>query len=180
MSTKSKKGSHKRSSSNNKASSQKKSSTKWSIAKKRIKTGLKLILAGTLLVCLFVLIKYGSMMVEYKNYASELVSNRDAFKQSLTTVVYDTNGEIIANLCAEKDSYYLTSEEIPYLIKRAFVTTEDRNFYEHSGLDYKAIFRAFIALIQNEGEVTQGGSTITQQLARNIFLSHEVSIERKV
>ncbi len=180
MSTKSKKGSHKRSSSNNKASSQKKSSTKWSIAKKRIKTGLKLILAGTLLVCLFVLIKYGSMMVEYKNYASELVSNRDAFKQSLTTVVYDTNGEIIANLCAEKDSYYLTSEEIPYLIKRAFVTTEDRNFYEHSGLDYKAIIRAFIALIQNEGEVTQGGSTITQQLARNIFLSHEVSIERKV
>ena len=84
MSTKPKKGSHRKTSTKEAGS---KSSTRWSIAKKRIKTGLKLILAGTLLVCLFVLIKYGSMMVEYKNYASELVAIRDAFKQSLTTVV---------------------------------------------------------------------------------------------
>ena len=173
MSTKSKKRSRKK-------TSKRKSSAKSSVIKSRIKTGLKLILAGTLLVCLFVIIKYGAMMIEYKNYAKELVSDRNVFRQSLTTVVYDSNGEIIANLCAEKDSYYLTSDEIPYLIKRAFVTTEDRKFYEHSGLDYKAILRAFVALIQNDGEVTQGGSTITQQLARNIFLSHEVSIERKV
>ena len=66
------------------------------------------------------------------------------------------------------------------MVKRAFVTTEDRKFYEHSGVDYMAIMQAFVALIQNEGEVTQGGSTITQQLARNIFLSHEVSLERKI
>ena len=171
-----KKASAKKSSS----SSKKKATPKQSTFKKRIKTGLKLILAGTLLVCLFVIIKYGSMMLDYKDYASKLVADRDVFKQSLTTVVYDSNGEVIANLCAERDSYYLTCDEIPYLIKRAFITTEDRKFYEHSGLDFKAIFRAFIALIENDGEVTQGGSTITQQLARNIFLSHEVSIERKV
>ena len=163
-----------------KKSSKNKATKPQSPLKKKIKTGFKLILAGTLLVCLFLLIKYGSMMLDYKAYASELVSDRDVFKQSLTTVVYDKNGEIIANLRAERDSYYLTCDEIPYLIKRAFVTTEDRKFYEHSGLDYKAIMRAFIALIENDGEVTQGGSTITQQLARNIFLSHEVSIERKV
>ncbi len=181
MSTKAKRAPNKKSSNKRTSKmSSKKSSTDWSTIKKRIKTGFKLILAGTLLVCLFVLIKYGSMMIEYKNYAAELVSDRNAFKQSLTTVVYDSSGEIIANLCAEKDSYYLKSDEIPYLVKRAFITTEDRKFYEHSGVDYKAIFRAFIALIQNDGEVTQGGSTITQQLARNIFLSHEVSIERKV
>ena len=176
MSTKARKTSAKSSSSKSK----RKKHSKQSTIKKRIKTGLKLILTGTLLVCLFVIIKYGSMMLDYKDYASELVTDRDVFKQSLTTVVYDSNGEIIANLCAEKDSYYLTSDEIPYLIKRTFIITEDRKFYEHSGLDYKAIFRAFIALIENDGEVTQGGSTITQQLARNIFLSHEVSIERKV
>ena len=175
-----KKSSTKRASAKRISSSKKKSSVKWNVAKNRIKTGLKLILAGTLLVCLFAMVKYGSMMLDYKEYASELVADRDVFRQSLTTVVYDSNGEIIANLCAEKDSYYLRSDEIPYLIKRAFVTTEDRKFYEHSGVDYKAIFRAFIALIQNDGEITQGGSTITQQLARNIFLSHEVSIERKI
>ena len=141
-----KKASAKKSSS---SKSKRKASTKQSTFKKRIKAGLKLILAGTLLVCLFVIIKYGSMMLDYKEYASELVADRDMFKQSLTTVVYDSNGEVIANLCAEKDSYYLTCDEIPYLVKRAFITTEDRKFYEHSGLDYKAILRAFIALIEN-------------------------------
>jgi len=158
----------------------KKSPKKYSKLKRRIFLSLKLVLAGTLLVCLFVMIKYGIRLLEYKSYASELVADDSAFKRSLTTVVYDSNGEIIANLCAEKDSYYLKSDEIPYLVKRAFIISEDRKFYDHSGLDFKAIARAFVALIQNEGEVTQGGSTITQQLARNIFLSHEVSIERKV
>ena len=84
------------------------------------------------------------------------------------------------NLSAEKDSFYLESDEIPYIVKRTFVTSEDRKFYDHKGVDYKAVLRAFFALIKNDGEVTQGGSTITQQLARNIFLSHEVSLERKV
>ena len=147
---------------------------------KRIKLGVKLVIAGTLLVCLFVILKYGSMVMRYKNYAKELVANRDSFKSSLTTLVYDSAGEQIFNLCAEKDSYYLEADEIPYLVKRTFVISEDRKFYEHKGVDFKAITRAFVALIKNNGEVTQGGSTITQQLARNIFLSHEVSMERKV
>lgn len=162
------------------SSSKNRSNKTASKVKSYIFTGLKLIFAGTLLVCLFVLIKYGKMTLEYKEYAAQIVADSSVFKSSLTTVVYDSNGETVANLCAEKDSYYLDSEEIPYLIKRAFITSEDRKFYEHDGLDYMAIGRAFIALLRNDGEVTQGGSTITQQLARNIFLSHEVSIERKV
>lgn len=156
------------------------SSKKNSKLRNRIKLGIKLIIAGTLLVCLFVMIKYGTMLLKYKEYAAELVADRGSFKSSLTTLVYDKDGNIIANLSAEKDSYYLEADEIPYMVKRAFITTEDRKFYDHEGVDYMAVLRAFIALIQNEGEVTQGGSTITQQLARNIFLSHEVSIERKV
>lgn len=155
-------------------------SKRQSKLKRRVKFAFKLLFTGTLLVCLFVIIKYGAMMMEYKEYASKLVSDRSSFKSSLTTLVYDTDGNIIANLSAEKDAYYLASDEIPYVIKRAFITTEDRQFYEHSGIDLKAVLRAFVALVQNSGEVTQGGSTITQQLARNIFLSHEVSIERKV
>lgn len=146
----------------------------------RIKFGIKLVLAGTLLVCLFVILKYGAMVIRYKEYAAKLVSDRDSFKSSLTTLVYDKNGENIINLSAEKDSYYLEADEIPYIVKRTFVTSEDRNFYKHEGVDFKAVVRAFVALIKNSGEVTQGGSTITQQLARNIFLSHEVSIERKI
>ena len=146
----------------------------------KIKLAIKLIIAGALLVCLFVMIKYGKKLLDYKEYASQLVADESAFKKSLTTLVYDKDGNVIAELCAEKDSYYLDANEIPYMIKRAFVTTEDRKFYDHSGVDYMAVMRAFVALIQNDGEVTQGGSTITQQLARNIYLSHEVSLERKI
>ena len=147
---------------------------------KRIKLGIKLVLGGTLLVCLFVMLKYGSTLLKYKRYAAELVANKDAFKSSLTTLVYDDSGEEIFTLSAEKDSYYLEEDEIPYLVKRTFVISEDRKFYEHKGVDFKAVMRAFFALIKNKGEVTQGGSTITQQLARNIYLSHEVSMERKI
>lgn len=163
-----------------KSSSKKKDTAGKNLLKKRIKFGVKLVIAGTLLVCLFVILKYGSMMLRYKKYAAELVADENVFKSSLTTLVYDSKGENIINLCAEKDSFYLEADEIPYLVKRTFVTSEDRKFYEHKGVDYKAVFRAFLALIKNDGEVTQGGSTITQQLARNIFLSHEVSLERKV
>ena len=160
------------------AKSQKVASKK--LLKSRIKLGIKLVIAGTLLVCLFVLLKYGSMLIKYKQYAANLVTDENAFKSSLTTLVYDNSGEAIISLSAEKDSYYLEADEIPYLVKRTFVTSEDRKFYEHKGIDYKAVMRAFVALVKNNGEVTQGGSTITQQLARNIFLSHEVSIERKI
>lgn len=119
---------------------------------------------------------------EYSDMADEMVESagEGAFMSSLTSVVYDADGNIIAEFCGSRDSAYLTYAEIPYIVKRAFVVSEDRKFYEHSGVDYSAMARAFIALVKNEGEITQGGSTITQQLARNIFLTHEVSIERKV
>ena len=79
-----------------------------------------------------------------------------------------------------KDVYYLTDNEIPYLVKAAIVSVEDKKFYSHDGVDYKAVFRALWALIKNKGEITQGGSTVTQQLAKNIFLTQEVTFERKL
>ena len=164
----------------NKSAGKDKNTAEKNLLKKKIKFGIKLVIAGTLLVCLFVILKYGSKALEYKKYAAQLVADENVFKSSLTTLVYDSKGENIINLSAEKDSFYLESDEIPYIVKRTFVTSEDRKFYEHKGVDYKAVLRAFVALIKNDGEVTQGGSTITQQLARNIFLSHEVSLERKV
>ncbi len=134
------------------------------------------------LVILGVCIKYGLILHGYKVEAERLVSEkgREAFTQSLTTTVYDVNGNVIAKLSGDKEAYYLDFSDIPYMVKEIFLVTEDRSFYEHSGIEYKSIFRAFVALIENEGEVTQGGSTITQQLARNIYLSHEVSLSRKI
>lgn len=103
-----------------------------------------------------------------------------AFTESLTTIVYDTYGDELTELSSAKNSYYLKFDEIPYMVKKIFIAIEDRNFYKHSGVDYKAVARAVMELIRNDGEITQGGSTITQQLARGTYLSYEVSFERKV
>ena len=58
--------------------------------------------------------------------------------------------------------------------------TEDKKFFLHDGVDYLANVRAAIALLKNKGEITQGASTVTQQLSRNVFLTHDVTYERKI
>ncbi|MEM9213918.1 MAG: penicillin-binding protein 1A [Cyanobacteria bacterium P01_F01_bin.150] len=72
----------------------------------------------------------------------------------------------------------LTFEEIPPQLVQAFVASEDKNFYEHQGVDYKAIARAIRSNLSNR-KVVQGGSTITQQLSRVVFLDQSPTIERK-
>ena len=75
---------------------------------------------------------------------------------------------------------YIEINDMPKEVKEAFVAIEDKNFYEHEGFDIKANLRAFKALIDNRGKITQGGSTITQQLVKNTFLTHEQTYKRKV
>lgn len=138
----------------------------------------------TILVALVLVvgIKYGIILYKYQQEAKRLVAEggESIFKANQTSTIYDTNGDVITSLIGERDSYYLEFSEIPYFAKAALVTSEDRNFYSHSGVDIKAIVRAFVALIKNDGKITQGGSTITQQLSRNVFLSHQVTVSRKV
>ena len=150
--------------------------------KKKIKKVISYFFIFVLLAVLVAVIFVGSILFKYQDEASRLVANggEDVFKAQQTSLIYDCNGELITSLVGEKDVYYLDFEEIPYMVKRALITTEDRKFYEHSGLDYFAIARAMLELVKNDGVITQGGSTITQQLSRNIYLSHEVSYERKL
>ena len=106
-------------------------------------------------------------------------SNADTFRSVQTSLVYDTNGKLISALKGEKDVYYLEYEDIPAYAVAAMISIEDKKFYSHSGIDIKAILRAAQAMIQN-GEVTQGGSTITEQLAKLTFLTQERTWERKI
>lgn len=75
---------------------------------------------------------------------------------------------------------YIESHEMPPEVKESFVAIEDKSFYKHEGFDIRANLRAVKALIDNKGEITQGGSTITQQLVKNTFLTHEQTYERKI
>ncbi|MCR4842063.1 MAG: PBP1A family penicillin-binding protein [Eubacterium sp.] len=103
----------------------------------------------------------------------------EVFRDNETSVVYDADGEVISTLVGEQDKYYLTYENIPSYVYCAFVSVEDKKFYKHGGVDLEAIVRAAWAAVRN-GEVTQGGSTITQQLAKNVYLTSERTWERKV
>ena len=141
-----------------------------------------LILAAFLaVILLFVKSDYAGGIFALRREAVEAVRNstvQDMHGQSVGTI-YDSTGGVIAELKNERNIRYLTSEEIPQTVKDAFISIEDKRFYKHGGVDFFALTRAVGKLI-NKDAITQGGSTITQQLARNVFLTHEVSWQRKV
>lgn len=124
---------------------------------------------------------YAQTIAELKDDADLLVakSRLDTFRKGETGLVYDTHGKLLKAYKGEKDSYYIEYKDIPEIVEKTFVAVEDQKFYKHNGVDYLAIIRAVIAMVRN-GEVTQGGSTITQQLARTVYLSMDRTWERKM
>ena len=109
------------------------------------------------------------------------ISNMDVAPTGFSTTVLSADGKEIATLVASgANRKYVTIDEIPVDLQHAFVAIEDSRFYEHNGIDFKGLLRAGYQFLKTAGDETQGASTITQQLARNVFLSHEVSIERKL
>lgn len=127
---------------------------------------------------------YGGYAAQVQKLQSEAIkfareSTPATFCAAQTSVVYDKNRNTISTLKGEKDVYYLNYDQIPPDARAAIVSIEDKKFYQHSGIDYKAIIRAAKAMLEN-GKITQGGSTITQQLARTIFLTQDKTWQRKV
>lgn len=124
---------------------------------------------------------YGKKITRLQSRGIQRVQNSTeaTFRANQTSLVYDCNGQIISKLSGEKDVYYLNYEEIPSAIISAVISVEDKKFYRHKGIDFQAIIRATIAMIR-DGEVSQGGSTITQQLARTVFLTTDKTWERKI
>ncbi len=94
------------------------------------------------------------------------------------TRVYSDKGEIIGEYFTEK-RYVLPIQAIPGFVIEAFVAAEDIRFFEHHGVDYRGILRAFLKNVE-AGKIVQGGSTITQQVAKSLLLSPEKSLRRKI
>lgn len=93
--------------------------------------------------------------------------------------IYDINGNEIANVHSAENRRPVKIEQVPKDLQNAFVAVEDNRFYEHSGVDPRGIMRALYANIRGRG-VSEGGSTITQQLAKNAYLTQDRTITRKI
>src|SRR5580693_5550066 len=103
------------------------------------------------------------------------------YEPPVMTRVHAANGELLAEYANER-RLYIPIQAVPKLVINAFISAEDKNFYEHAGLDFNGIARAGWLYLQNIGSSRrpQGASTITQQVAKNFLLTNEVSFTRKI
>lgn len=147
------------------------------IKKTKKKSPMKTFLSYLILFCLAMVL---AGFAAFKIYLASLppIKNLNQFKPNIVTKFYSNDGEIIKTFTAftfEKVSI----DEIPDNLIHAIISTEDKNFLRHEGYDLTGLLRSSIANIM-AGRVVQGASTITQQLARILFLSNEKTFTRKI
>ncbi len=139
---------------------------------------LKWTLLGLLTALLFGVAAIG---VVYWRYAPDLppVAMLREVQLQVPLRILSADGKLIASF-GEMRRTPKTIDEIPQIVRQAFVAVEDERFYDHPGIDLLGISRAALEYVQRGGEYGSGGSTITQQVARNFFLSPEKRLERKI
>jgi penicillin-binding protein 2A len=134
-----------------------------SLVKKLIIAGIIVALCGLLVVNIFI----------WTSDVSKL--NKPAL---LPTIIYDQNAEIASKI-SKSSIEGVGIKQIPEEVIHAVVATEDQRFYKHGGINYFAIMKAFVKNMLS-GDIVAGGSTVTQQLAKNAFLTHERTYTRKI
>jgi penicillin-binding protein 1A len=135
----------------------------------------KIVLTLFLLGVLSPFLLIGYYYLKYDYDISALVD----YKPAVTSRIYDKDGKKIANIFEGKHRYYATFNEIPPRVIEALVAIEDTTFFEHPGINIDAIFRAAIKVIR-AGKAVEGASTITQQLVKNVLLTREKKLSRKI
>lgn len=143
---------------------------KWKILKYLVVFIISLGIAATISVGVIV----NKYYKELPN-VSELVEN---YTPPVPTTIYDRNGEVIEILSKETREI-VDIKDVPKCITNAFIAIEDRHFWDHYGVDPFRILGSLIINLKS-GRAAQGGSTITQQLARNAFLTQEKKLSRKI
>lgn len=130
------------------------------------------------LVC--TIIAAGAVLQLFRKYAKDLPSTTalEEYKPGLITRFYDIHNEVIAEMFAERRTI-VPLQRIPVDLQNAVIATEDERFFRHWGIDLRGIGRAFLNNLFR-GRVVEGGSTITQQLARALFLTQDRTFQRKI
>ena len=139
-----------------------------------------LVILLKLIAVLFVVGALGvfAIIVKYRLELPNIQSMVEDYKPQMATTIYDKNNNVVDVLEAESRDAVKLEDVSPY-VKEAFLAIEDKKFYSHHGLHFKGIIRAILTNFL-KGKATQGGSSITQQLAKNAFLTPERTFSRKV
>ena len=148
---------------------------------KIIRISIMSVIFLALCMILLIWVKYSNDIIQAEKNASEKMQQLNASQLTLdrNTIVYYDDGSIMKSV--NPSGYeYVAFDNVSKYITDGYVAVEDKNFYEHKGVDPFAIIRAGIAYIKNKGTITQGGSTITQQTVKNNLLTSEKSLERKL
>ena len=137
---------------------------------------LKFVIVSFVIIVFFVFSTLWYFSVGLPDYKK--LSN---YQPPISSRVYSENSKLIAEYALEK-RLFIPFESIPDKVINAFLAAEDKNFFNHPGIDAKGILRATIKNIQNvfQNKRLEGASTITQQVAKNFLLTNEVSIKRKI
>ncbi len=130
------------------------------------------------LVVLMVALSIGAIFFVY---GKDLPSHESLANYTPPTIsrIYSTEGRIIDEFAKER-RLFTPAEEIPDMVKQAFISAEDKNFYNHAGYDARGIAAALVEAVQTRGQTVRGASTITQQVMKNFLLSGDRRIERKI
>lgn len=124
-----------------------------------------------------------ALYLVFQHYSNDLpdYAYLKDYQPPILTRIYADDGRMMATIAAEQ-RIFVPMVAIPKLVSGAFLSAEDQNFYQHAGVDVVGITRAALTNLQNVGKDRRpmGASTITQQVAKNMLLSNEVSIARKV
>ena len=143
---------------------------------KYLKLTLAFLIITSLSFCIFIFSILWKFSPELPSY--EKIVN---YKPNLSSRIYSSDGMILKSFYLE-ERIYIPIDRIPKKIKDAFISAEDKNFFNHRGIDLLAIFRATLTNVMNysTNKRVVGASTITQQVVKNLLLSNELSYKRKI
>lgn len=139
----------------------------------------KFIIYSLIGITIFILIGFIFSFLIFAWYAKDLPSpSKLSQVANASTIFLDRNSKVLYDMYKDKNRLPATFDEIPQYLKQATIAIEDKNFYKHSGISQFGILRAMINIALGKG--LQGGSTITQQLIKNVLLSSRQTLSRKI
>ncbi len=134
---------------------------------------VKIIFILLFILIIFLAIKTGISISRWQNLAQDMISNSPS-------KVLDTSGNVIAELGNNKNTKNISISEVPDNLKNAYISIEDQRFYKHSGVDFPRTAKAIFSYVKNLGSSSFGGSSITQQLVKNLTGDNSSKVTRKI